>query len=529
MDNLTDKSIMDAICNKCKSKSRIKYKSYKNNVRRNDGVYMCFNCATHSKECRDKISKKSKEMWSKNKDKLLVVNKRMTQSDSFRQKVSKNMKEKWADDQYRSEMLSKYDDKRLNSMSKSAKEQWEREGYREKARDASINLWKNPEFRKKNAESRATKVDDESYRKNMSKAIKKCWEDEEYRDKISQSLSDRFKNDDNYRQKMIMVLNRARKIFLDKCKNDSEFAHMLAQKRAQQPKISNLQLLLYSILDDLEIPYYREDDEIHCVFGPYVFDCVIPRGDRRILIECQGNYWHSLDGRPGRDLAKNTYINKYHPDCEIKYLWEHEFKCKDKVIELLKYWLGITGMELIDFSLDDINIKRSKASEYRLLLSKYHYLLDAGKGGLAYGAYLGDELIAVCVFSPLIRQNLPWDKKTTRELSRLCIHPRYQKKNFASWFVSRCIKNLDPKFDTIISYCDTTFNHDGVVYKACNFELDGEVRPDYWYVDDRGWVMHKKTLYNHAVKMGMREREYAELNDYHKVFGEKKLRFIYKR
>jgi len=186
-------------------------------------------------------------------------------------------------------------------------------------------------------------------------------------------------------------------------------------------------------------------------------------------------------------------------------------------------------LELVDYSFSDVEIKKCESKDYKLLLSKYHYLPNAGKGGVAFGAYLGDELIAVCVFSPLGRQNMPWDKKTTRELSRLCIHPRYQKKNFASWFVSRCIKNLDPKFKTVISYCDTTFNHDGATYKACNFKLDGEVKPDYWYVSKDGWVMHKRTLYGHAKKMGMKEKDYAEANGYTKTYGKKKLRFVFNR
>ena len=59
------------------------------------------------------------------------------------------------------------------------------------------------------------------------------------------------------------------------------------------------------------------------------------------------------------------------------------------------------------------------------------------------------------------------------------------------------MKQLNSKYKLIISYCDTTFNHDGAVYKAANFILDGEVKPDYWYVDEGGWVMHKKTLYSH--------------------------------
>ena len=178
----------------------------------------------------------------------------------------------------------------------------------------------------------------------------------------------------------------------------------------------------------------------------------------------------------------------------------------------------------------NVVINKCKAKDYKILLSKYHYLPNAGRGGIACGAYLDDELIAVCVFSPLVRQNIQikdYSKSEVRELSRLCIHPRYQKKNFGSWFVSRCIKSLNSKFRCIISYCDTTYNHDGALYKACNFVQDKVVKPDYWYVSEDKWIMHKKTLYNHARSLKMNEKEFAENNGYSKVQGKEKLRFLY--
>ena len=50
-----------------------------------------------------------------------------------------------------------------------------------------------------------------------------------------------------------------------------------------------------------------------------------------------------------------------------------------------------------------------------------------------------------------------------------------------------------------------------------------------WYVDEDGYVMHKKTLYQRAVKMKMKEREFAEEHKYRKVWGGKKLRFVHRR
>lgn len=88
---------------------------------------------------------------------------------------------------------------------------------------------------------------------------------------------------------------------------------------------------------------------------------------------------------------------------------------------------------------------------------------------------------------------------------------------------------LPNEIKTIISYCDTTFNHDGALYKASNFELDGVVRPDYWYVNEDKWVMHKKTLYDHAKKMSMTEVDFAAKHGYKRVYGTEKFRFIFKR
>jgi hypothetical protein len=270
-----------------------------------------------------------------------------------------------------------------------------------------------------------------------------------------------------------------------------EMRAKLAKMRESQPKVSSIQNILYSILDDVGISFFREyidkpcDSE--CIIGPYTFDCVVPRpGRRTLLIECQGDYWHSQERHIRCDRSKASYIfNNFEGQYELKYLWEHEFKQHERIVQTVKHWLGIASIDVCDFNFGDVEIKIAPAVEYKLLLSKYHYLSNAGRGGITFGAYLNNILIAICVFSPLLRQNIsvegvPWEQ--IRELSRLCIHPKYQKKNFASWFVSRAIKSLDAKFKAIISYCDTTFNHDGAIYKSLNFVQDKIIRPDYWYV-----------------------------------------------
>jgi GNAT superfamily N-acetyltransferase len=285
------------------------------------------------------------------------------------------------------------------------------------------------------------------------------------------------------------------------------------------------------------VEYFRErqdeDDDNECKIGPYSFDCVIPSTPKKLLIECQGDYWHSLDVIKSRDKAKAAYItNNLANEYEIRYIWEHEFKNLNKVQELLKYWLGLSTPEICDFSFNDVTIAKAEASDYKLLLSKYHYLANAGRGGISIGGYVDGELACVAVFSPLPRQNITigeYKASEVRDLSRFCINPKYQKKNFGTWFLSRAIKMLSPEYRCIVAYADTTFNHSGAIYKAANFTLDKVVRPDYWYVSEDGWVMHKKTLYNHAVSLGMIESEFAAENEYTKVWGKEKLRFVFNR
>jgi hypothetical protein len=108
------------------------------------------------------------------------------------------------------------------------------------------------------------------------------------------------------------------------------------------------------------------------------------------------------------------------------------------------------------------------------------------------------------------------------------VHPKYQKKNLLSWFLARCekiIKAQRPEIICLVSFADSTYNHTGAVYKASNWTLSRVVEPNYWYVDSGGWVMHKKTLWNHAKSLALTESEYAEKNGFTKVWGKEKYKF----
>jgi hypothetical protein len=478
-----------AICDQCKVNEQIATIRDKRRIVDGDYKWICTKCLNNSPEHKQKLSKSGKKLWTDPNyaNKVKQNQKVGIQTVEYRQLQSKLSTERMKDPTYRA-MISQKVRATENDPT-----------HVEKMRRSSLKMWENEELAERLRNYRQT----EEYRKLCSVNAKELWKDPVYKEK----------------QK-------------DKPNRTKEF---LAKIKLLQPKVSKLQDKLYSILDDLKVKYFREwndkSDDLECKVGCYSFDCVIPReGKTTLLVDVHGEYWHSLNSKASSDAAKSTYIALYFKDkYEYKVIWEHEFLQQDRIISLLKYWLGV-DIELVDFNFEDVKIERCSSKDCQLLLSKYHYLVTAGRGGICYGAYLNNELVAVSIFSPLVRQNIRIEGlDNPRELSRLCIHPKYQKYNFASWFVSRCIKLLPIQYDGIISYCDTGHNHYGAIYKACNFELDGEVLPDYWYANSEGWVMHKKTLYNHAVRNHKTERLWAEQNGYSKVWGDKKLRFVYKR
>jgi len=164
----------------------------------------------------------------------------------------------------------------------------------------------------------------------------------------------------------------------------------------------------------------------------------------------------------------------------------------------------------------DYTIDRVTKSEAADLLLRFHYLKDISKSfksGYNYGLYKNNDfsplniggIQGVCIFTGLpvpeiakgafgLERN---EQHGLFELSRLCIHPDTQQReyNITSWFVSKAIKRLrkDTEVKAIISYADSDYHH-GTIYRACNFRYCGlsEPKKDFYFADgtkhSRGFV-----------------------------------------
>ncbi len=362
-----------------------------------------------------------------------------------------------------------------------------------------------------------------SHTRDLSQSAKEMWAINEYAGKVATGVSSswtdnrkeahadmmraKWRNDD-YRSKMVKI---AKELWLDE--------KYIAARLKERGEISKPQAMLYQLLDDNNITYFPEGPET--LYGPWLFDCKITTPHVNILVEVQ-SYFHTLPEQSRRDRAKFAYIEKYFPDHKLIYIWEHEFYAKDNCIDRLLTLVG-KSVKTEDFYFRDVRIGDISSKDAKEFLNLYHYI-GKSRGGKIIGAHIGDKLIACGVLSSLVRQNISHQfDGGALELSRLCVHPSYHKKNFASWFIAKMLKQI--RADIIVAYADTTVGHTGTIYKAAGFKLHHEVPADYWYMDNGGWVMHKKTLYSRAKQMHMSENEFAEEFGYIKKWGGKKLCF----
>ena len=246
------------------------------------------------------------------------------------------------------------------------------------------------------------------------------------------------------------------------------------------------------------------------------------------------DYWHRSN-REHRDRAKATFLKRYFPQHDILIIWEHEFRGVNNIRRIISDKLGMSKTVRVDFDFGEVEVKQIDISnELKALFANYHYLGNIGRfGSFRAGAILFNKLIAAAAFSHPTRKEsmsrLGLCGGQLLELTRFCVHGNYQKKNLASWFLSRSVKmvwSMFPKANTLLTFADTTSGHIGTIYKAAGWKFDGEVKPSYWYIDGGGAWYHKKSIWDIATKNSMSEYDYAASRGLMKISGGKQLRFL---
>jgi very-short-patch-repair endonuclease len=287
------------------------------------------------------------------------------------------------------------------------------------------------------------------------------------------------------------------------------------------------ELAVAAVLDSIKVRFIKQQ-----VFGPYTFDFYLP--DFKILLEVQGEYWHSLPNNIANDLSKASFIEHNYQDLQLRYIQECDTISKGCIASIIRSIIGIE-IETIDVNFSELRldiIKQDTAIEF---LNSYHYLPNFRKNTkICIGLYHNIKLIGAAIFaqpsynSVVNRHGVPASKVV--ELSRFVLHDSYHVKNLASWTISRCLKMLKinkPEISLVVSFADTHFGHDGTIYTASNWICDGKTKPSYYYRDVNGGLIHKKVVWDYSRKFGLTEKKYAEQRNLARVDTEPKNRFIF--
>ncbi len=312
----------------------------------------------------------------------------------------------------------------------------------------------------------------------------------------------------------------------------------LAASKARQHESgfrSSLEVATEDLLQSLGIEFIPQHP-----LGFYLFDFFLPQS--KVLIECQGDYWHSLPKNQNNDASKAGYVRNHCPGYQILYLRESEFFNPVLVRSKIARTADMEDEPFqVDFDLDWLMVSRiepvksdrSWKSAPREFLDSYHYARHGRSAKAYYGVHLDGKLIGLAKFSSVVRTeaatSMGFMASVVMELDRFCIHPNFHKRNLASWFLSRASRLAFDDFPSVLillTFSDPEFGHSGSIYKSANWTPLGETSASYFYVGQDGSALHKKTLYERARKSGFVEREYADFNGFVRRVTPPKLKFV---
>ena len=385
-----------------------------------------------------------------------------------------------------------------------------KEKHRISAIKASIRRWEDPIYRAKMKEI----LNSQAYVQRAKENSSNLWKNSDYRNHLLAIYADpEFKKRQSKTSKEIQSRPEVRA------------AKALALLNMKRRGTSKQEDVFAGILDDMKIQYKRQ-----IIIGYYTFDFLI---EPNILIEINGFPHRYFEEIKVRDQAKATYIKEYYSDKYVlKVIWDYEFGSPERLRQIINTWS--VPQPLFDFDFKDVEYKVTDDHQIiKEFLGKYHYIGKIGRHSTIVSYSHSGMLIGCIILSYPTRiesvSRLGLKKGELLELTRLCINPQYQKKNFASWMLSKIqqiVKQRYLKAKKVITFADRTFGHKGTIYKAANWVYDGCTEPSYFYRDPDGFVMHKKTLYNVASSNHMTESDFANLYNYEKVPSLPKERYL---
>lgn len=189
---------------------------------------------------------------------------------------------------------------------------------KDKIRQTMKEKWKDKEYRERMSNAHKHELPDE-WKQNISKGMKGKRKSIKTRIKMSKYQSNRTdEHEKNFRESWKKQWNGLTKQEqLDRLSNWIEAGHKSFNSFSLKP--TSIELKVKEQLDYYGIRYIQQK-HINDGERNYYLDFYIP--SFKLVIECNGDYWHNKQDRKERDRRLKTYVKS--TGRNIVFIWEHE-------------------------------------------------------------------------------------------------------------------------------------------------------------------------------------------------------------
>lgn len=257
------------------------------------------------------------------------------------------------------------------------------------------------------------------------------------------------------------------------------------------------------------------------IIPPKELDIYIPI--KKIAIEYDGLYWHSIDGKEDRNYHLNKTEMCEEKDIQLIHIFENEWLYKQDIVKSrLKNLLGIYDATVFARKCE----VREVTSQESKFFQGANHIQGACNSSVNLGLYFNNELISLMTFGKCrFNKNYEW------ELLRFCNKLGYHVPGGAGKLLKHFENAYRPK--SLISYADRRWSR-GKLYEALGFTLDHISKPNYWYYKSGDYDLKSRVNFQkHKLKDKLEnfdpklsEAENMKNNGYLKIYDCGNLVFV---
>ena len=251
----------------------------------------------------------------------------------------------------------------------------------------------------------------------------------------------------------------------------------------------------FSSIPEKEIAEYLSSiykGEIVCntrtVIQPKEVDIYLP--ERKLAIEFNGLFWHSFDRIETPD-ERSYHLSKLlaceSQGIQLLQIFENEWQETPAIVKsIIAAKLGIYEK----LGARSCTIKDVSNQDTSIFLNANH-LQGYCQSKVKLGLYYNDELVSIMTFGQP-RYNKSYEWELVRFANRLNLHVQGAAGKLLNYFKLK----YNPK--TLLSYADRRYSN-GKLYESLGFELIGESKPNYFYVDNYGQLFSRIKFQKHKL------------------------------